>query len=95
MNMDIVNRLLSSRVRRWKSMKEDAKLHEIRLEICRYFAVCIDGQALEDVYNELQRAQVAGVSTISAMRMIDALMDSKIRYEWGNDVANIVKECID
>lgn len=91
---EVAMKVLSPRIQRWSSMLEDFKFIEVRKEISRYFALNLYGQSFEDAYNELQRANHQGASTISTMSLIDMVMVSLLRYEFGNDVADLVKECL-
>ncbi len=91
---EVAMKVLSPRIQRWSSMLEDFKFIEVRKEISRYFALSLNGQSFEDAYNELQRANCQGASTISTMSLIDTIMVSSLRCEWGNDVADLVKKCL-
>ena len=94
MDRNRVDRIMFPRITRWSSMLEDSKFIEVRKEISRYFALSIDGQSFEEAYNELQRANHTGASTSSSMYLIDSIMVSSLRYEWGDYVAGLVTKCL-
>lgn len=94
MDKDVLDRILGPRVIRWRMMNEDGNGIEARKEIGRYFALSLDGRSFEDAYKELQRANTNGCTTTSTQGFIDRTMVSTLRYEWGDEVANMVKGCI-
>lgn len=94
MDRNRVDSIMSSRITRWSSMLEDRKLIEVRKEISRYFALSLDGQSFEEAYNELQRANHGGASTSTSMYLIDRMMVSSLKYEWGEYVTGLIKKCL-
>ena len=92
--MDVVNRILDQRTKRWKAMNEDFKFFEVRKEISRYFALCLSGQSFEDIYKELQDAHNKNVNILSTMHFIDRNMVFKIMHEYGDEVAQIIEKCL-
>lgn len=75
-------------------LNEKGRRLEAKIEIARYFALNVDGKSFEYVYKELQGAQKQGAYIISTEFFIDNIMLSKLRYEWGDEVYNMMKECI-
>lgn len=94
MEKDVVAKVLFPWIKRWKYMNEDLCQFEVKMEVARYFALCIDGQPLYEVYKELQDARLHGVSIINTELFIDRILLLKLRYEWGEDVFHMVKEVI-
>lgn len=94
MNMEVVGRILESRIKRWRAMNEDFKFFEVRKEISRYFALCLSGQSFEEIYKELQDAHSKNVNILSTMHFIDRNMVFKIMYEYGEEVAKIIEKCL-
>ncbi len=92
--MDAVTRkILDSRSKKWKKMTEEECHLDMRKEICRYFAIEFDGKSLEEAYIELQRANEIGANTLYTQCLLDSLLISNVRYEWGDEVAGIVWNC--
>lgn len=94
MDAKLLNKILTPRINRWKVLNENGRRIEAKIEIARYFALNIDGRSLEEVYKELQGAQKQGAYIISTELFIDNIMLSKMRYEWGDEVYHMMKECI-
>lgn len=94
MDEKLLGKILTPRINRWKYLNEKGRRIEAKVEIARYFALCIEGKSLEVVYKELQEAQKQGAYIISTELFIDDIMLSKLRYEWGDDVYHMMKECI-
>lgn len=94
MDKKLLSKILTPRINRWKVLNENGRRIEAKMEIARYFALNIDGRPFEGVYKELQGAQKLGVYIISTELFIDNIMLFKLRYEWGDEVYNLMKECI-
>lgn len=94
MNEKLLSKILTPRINRWKMLNEKGRRIEAKIEIARYFALNIDGKPFEVVYKELQEAKKQGAYIISTELFIDNIMLSKLRYEWGDEVYNMMKECI-
>ena len=75
-------------------LNENGMRIEAKIEIARYFALNIDGKSFEAVYKELKEAQKQGAYIISTELFIGGIMLSKLRYEWGDEVYHMMKECI-
>ena len=94
MNMVVVNKVLDIKCQRWSQMT-DANLHlELRKDVCRYFALEIEGKSLEESYNELQRVTENGGYILYTQCLLDVIMLNKIAYEYGNIVADKVRLCL-
>lgn len=89
-----VDRVLAPRIKRWRHMLEDMKFIEVRMEISRYFAITVDGKSFEDVLKELQDAKSKGCNTLYIEGLLDRILVARIRFEWGNEVAAKVSDCL-
>lgn len=74
-------------------LKENGMRIEAKIEIARHFSLNIDGKSFEVVYKEIQGAQKQGAYIISTELFIDNMMLSKMRYEWGDEVYQMMTEC--
>ena len=94
MDMTVVNKILDAKCIGWSKMTDDNCHSDLRQEICRYFALEIDGRSLEEAYFELQRANDKGANILYTQCFLDVIMLNKIAYEYGNAVANKVRLCL-
>ena len=94
MDEKLLSKILTPRINRWKMFNENGRRIEAKVEIARYFALNFDGKSFEVVYKELQEAKKKGAYIISTELFIDCIMLSKLRYEWGDEVYHMMKECI-
>lgn len=93
--MDVVmNRILDAKCKQWSKMTDENFHSELRQDVCRYFALEIEGNSLAEAYKELQQASSAGAYTLYTQCMLDRIMLSKLAYEWGKEVANKVRLCL-
>ena len=92
--MGVASRILDAKCKKWAKMTDDNNHSDLRQEICRYFALEIDGRSLEEAYFELQRANDKGANILYTQCLLDVMMLNKIAYEYGNAVANKVRLCL-
>lgn len=93
MSKEVMSKVLAPRIERWKKMNEDFKRFDVKIEIARYFSLILDGQSLAEVYKELQRAKLHGANIIYTECLIDRLTLEKLRYEWGDEVYQMMIVC--
>lgn len=90
----IMNSMLDAKCRKWSKMTDDNFHSELRQDVCRYFAIEIEGNSLEEAYKELQQATTGGAYILYTQCMLDRIMLSKIAYEWGKEVSDKVRLCL-
>lgn len=94
MDMTVVNRILDAKCQKWSKMTDENCHSELRQDVCRYFALAIEGKSLAEAYRELQQATGVGAYILYTQCILDIIMLSMISYEWGKDVADKVRQCL-
>lgn len=94
MDMNVANKILDAKCKKWAKMTDDNYHSELRQDVCRYFALEFEGNSLEEAYNELQRANEKGAYILYTQCLLDRIMLLKLEYEWGKEVANKVRLCL-
>lgn len=92
MDEKLLSEILTPKINRWKMLNKVGMITEVRMEMVRYFSLYIDGP-LEEVYKELQRAKSKGAHISHTESLIDQILLSKLRYELGDEVYHMMKEC--
>lgn len=90
----VMTRILDAKCRQWSKMTDENFHSELRQDVCRYFALEIEGNSLAEAYNELQQAASEGSYILYTQCLLDRIMLSKLAYEWGKEVADRVRLCL-
>lgn len=94
MNKEVADRILAAKCKKWSKMTDENFHSELRQDVCRYFALEIDGRSLEEAYKELQQATTGGAYILYTQCLLDRIMLSKLAYEWGKEVSDKVRLCL-
>lgn len=94
MNMTVVNKVLDAKCKRWSKMTDENLHLDLRKDVCRYFALELEGRSLEESYNELQRVVENGGYILYTQCLLDIIMLNKLAYEYGRAVADKVRLCL-
>lgn len=94
MNQEVMNRILDAKCKKWSQMTDDNYHSELRQDVCRYFALALNGESMAEAYLELQRATEKGAYILYTQCMLDGIMLAMIGYEWGEEVASKVRKCL-
>ena len=92
--MGVASRILDAKCKKWAKMTDDNNHSELRQDVCRYFAIELEGRSLAEAYKELQQANEAGAYILHTQCLLDSIMLSKLAYEWGKEIADRVRLCL-